>query len=292
MEPETSSTLNMASVRGEPSSLGPGVGLATPGASGGADGVLSPQARTFAALNDKGLDRGRREFWLLFISSLYGGAYIAFGALMYARTVWEYNALVAALIFPAGLAFVITTGSDLLTSNMLYGLLPLVSGDARRSHSQKLQNLGRLLGISLLGNMIASVFVAMLAVTFEVVAAEDVIRLAVNKTSMTGATVFVKAVGANWLVNLAVYQASLVDNMGTKIILLWLPIAAFVSMKLEHSVANLTFLPAGYFAGAPLTISQILLSNLLPCLLGNFVGACVFAAQWHLKVRRPHVHKV
>lgn len=249
---------------------------------------LNAQARTFVELNEKGLDRGRRSFQALFGSSLYGGAYIAFGAIIYVRIVWEFNFLVAALMFPAGLAFVITTGSDLLTSNMLYGILPVISGDPRRSMSQKWQNFVRLLSISLLGNFVASLVIAYAAANFEVVAPEDAIRLAVKKTSMSAGTVFVKAIGANWLVNLAVYQAAMVDNIAAKMALLWIPIAAFTAMRLEHSVANMTFLPLGYFAGASLTVYEIFTLNLIPCVCGNFVGACVFAAQWHLKVPQSH----
>jgi formate/nitrite transporter FocA (FNT family) len=67
--------------------------------------------------------------------------------------------------------------------------------------------------------------------------------------------------------------------MTGKMVAIWFPICAFVTMGLEHSVANMFFIPLGMMNGAKVSISQFLLQNLLPVTLGNIVGAilCVMA---------------
>lgn len=45
---------------------------------------------------------------------------------------------------------------------------------------------------------------------------------------------------------------------------IWFPISAFVTLGLEHSVANMFIIPAGIFAGANVSWSAFLCDNLLP----------------------------
>ena len=70
----------------------------------------------------------------------------------------------------------------------------------------------------------------------------------------------------NWLVCMAVYISSMARDMAGKAIAIWFPISAFVTLGLEHSVANMFIIPAGIFAGAPVTWADFLLHNLLPAL--------------------------
>ena len=91
-----------------------------------------------------------------------------------------------------------------------------------------------------------------------------------------------KAIGANWLVNLAVFQATTATSTGGKIAAVWMPVTAFVALGLEHSVANMFLLPLGKFCGADLTWMDILVDNMVPVCIGNAIGAAVFVAgaQW------------
>jgi formate/nitrite transporter FocA (FNT family) len=54
-----------------------------------------------------------------------------------------------------------------------------------------------------------------------------------------------------------------------------MPIAAFVALGLEHSVANMFLLPLGMVLGAPVTVCDAA-ANLVPVTLGNAVGAALF----------------
>ena len=53
---------------------------------------------------------------------------------------------------------------------------------------------------------------------------------------------------------------------------LWLPIATFITLGLEHSVANMFILPLGQALGAPISTADIA-TNITTVALGNAVGA-------------------
>ena len=107
--------------------------------------------------------------------------------------------------------------------------------------------------------------------------------IAVRKTSAPFLATFLKGIGANWLVNLAVFNAATANSAGGKMAVLWMPIATFVALGLEHSVANMFLIPLGMGCGADVTVSDFLFGNLVPCIAGNIVGAsvCVGAGNWY-----------
>jgi formate/nitrite transporter FocA (FNT family) len=54
---------------------------------------------------------------------------------------------------------------------------------------------------------------------------------------------------------------------------MWLPIMTFFALGFEHSVVNMYVIPSGMMLGAPISLGQALLWNLLPVTLGNlFAG--------------------
>ncbi len=49
----------------------------------------------------------------------------------------------------------------------------------------------------------------------------------------------------------------------------------FVALGMEHSIANLFFVPAAILAGADITVVDFALNNLIPATLGNIVGGAL-----------------
>jgi formate/nitrite transporter FocA (FNT family) len=79
---------------------------------------------------------------------------------------------------------------------------------------------------------------------------------------------------------IAVVQAAASSSLVGKMFGLWWPITAFVTIGLEHSVANMYFFPVALFHGA--TVDQphvawdtFLLHNLVPVTIGNALGGAV-----------------
>jgi len=66
------------------------------------------------------------------------------------------------------------------------------------------------------------------------------------------------------------------EDAAGKILGIWFPIMAFVTLGFEHSVANMFFIPLGIFYGADVTWTQFFVVNLIPVTLGNIVGGSFF----------------
>ena len=173
---------------------------------------------------------------------------------------------------------VVVAGSELLTGNM--ALLPLAAFKGRIS-------LGRLAanwGIVTIGNLIGSIFVAyFLAVKAGVVTPDpDKARLASialkKGTEETDWQIFLRGVGCNWLVCLAVWMALAAEDIGGKILAIFFPIMAFVAIGFDHVVANMFFLPAAIFADVPGIGWGDAINNWIFAFLGNAVGAGVFVS--------------
>merc|ERR1719401_547310 len=99
--------------------------------------------------------------------------------------------------------------------------------------------------------------------------------LTVKKCSLSYPVMLGKAACANWLVNVAIFQATSAHTTAGKIASLWLPIMTFVALQLEHSIANMFLLPLGFLVGADVSVLDIL-GNIVPVAVGNALGAIFF----------------
>ncbi|KAK4990145.1 hypothetical protein LTR50_002775 [Elasticomyces elasticus] len=96
--------------------------------------------------------------------------------------------------------------------------------------------------------------------------------------------IFLRAVGANWLVSFAVFISISSREISSKIIAIWWPTATFVALALDHVVANMFFIPLGIWCGAPITVGYYIWKSMIPSVLGNMIGGGVFvgAMYWYL----------
>lgn len=248
---------------------------------------------------DTGAKKTRRTWDKVLVSAFLAGAYIAFGGLV-AITVssgldpgtWgTLPTLFTGIAFTLGLVLVLIAGSDLATGNML--LVPFSAMGGKIGVGDVAKNLT----LVLLGNLVGAVFVAyFLAVQTGVIGGADATgssgltyaRLAeIAEGKALGHTAwqtFLRAVGANWLVCLAVWMSLAAQSVSGKILAVFFPIMAFVAMGFDHVVANMFFLPAAIFAGVPGIGWADTVLNWLLAGVGNLVGAVVFVATsyWYL----------
>ena len=228
------------------------------------------------------------------------GAYIAFGGMLAEVTQAGMAAagypaglckFVFGAVFPVGLILVVLAGSELFTGNVMYMTMGLLDGKSSVGGLAK-----NWIG-SWVFNLIGSLFVAyVLAYMTGIMTAAPfkagAIAVANTKAlggatflsagkatvSMTPLQAFIRAIGCNWLVCLAVYLALASDDIIGKIFGIWFPIMAFVTLGFEHSVANMYFIPLGIFLGAKVTWAQFFINNLIPVTIGNIVGGAIFVA--------------
>jgi len=248
-----------------------------------------------------GTKKSHRTWDRVLVSSFLAGAYIAFGGLVAVtvssgldpKTWGTLPTLFTGAAFTLGLVLVLIAGSDLATGNMM--LVPLSAMRGKIGRGDVVRNLT----LVLLGNLLGALFVAFfLAVQTGVIGSagsepgsvaamthERLATIALGKT--TGESVwqtFLRAIGCNWLVCLAVWMSLAATSVSGKILAIFFPIMAFVAMGFDHVVANMFFLPAAIFAGVPgLGWGDVLL-NWLVAGIGNLLGAVIFVATsyWYL----------
>jgi formate/nitrite transporter len=229
------------------------------------------------------------------VAGFLAGAYIAFAGLLAIVAsagmdpkLWGgVQTLVTGGVFALGLVLVVVAGSELLTGNM--AMLPLAVLGRRATVGRMSYNFF----FVLIGNLLGSLFVAyFLAKETGVVTAElPLARLTAIATAKahteTDWQIFLRAMGCNWLVCLAVWMAIGAEDVGGKVLAIFFPIMAFVALGFDHVVANMFFLPAAIFAHVPGIGWGDTLKNWVFAFLGNLVGASIFVATtyWYLYVR-------
>jgi len=196
-------------------------------------------------------------------------------------------------VFPVGLIIIVLTGAELFTGDAM--LAPMAAFIHKISWAA-VMNLWVWVYI---GNLIGSIVYAYIMAygpftswTATGVAATAfggrAVAIAAAKVSyVTMAaqwSAFLKAIGCNWLVNLAVLLGICADDLIGKFFGIWFPIMAFVSSGFEHCIANMYFIPAGLFtqaldpslAKAGLTWVTMWTNNLIVVTIGNIVGGLFF----------------
>lgn len=145
--------------------------------------------------------------------------------------------------------------------------------------------------ITFFGNLAGSLFVALIIVGYGGTFSADPYRseaLAFAKAkTVTPAwyQVFLRGIGANWLVCMACFLAFMAREFFSKVAAIWWPTFAFVCLGFDHVVANMFFMPIAIFLGAPqITVGYYIWKSMIPTLIGNIVGGGVFvgAAYWYL----------
>jgi formate/nitrite transporter len=248
-------------------------------------GFNTPDETTAAAV-EAGVKKAALPWDKALVGGFLAGAYIAFGGLL-AITVssgldparWgTLPTLFTGAVFALGLVLVVIAGAELLTGNM--AMVPLSLFRGRTS----LKLLGLNFTVIFIANLLGSLFVAyFLAVKSGVLTDPMMLKrltaLAHKKAvEETDWQIFLRAVGCNWLVCLAVWMALAAEDIAGKVLAIFFPIMAFVAMGFDHVVANMFFIPAAIFAHAPGIDWLDALKNWLFAFLGNMVGAGVFVA--------------
>jgi formate/nitrite transporter len=297
------------------------------------DADKSPQVVTFDAVmpaslavraEEAGVRRASSDLLTVFVLSVLGGAFIAFGAI-FATTVSAGNIaitspdggamlsaglpygivrLLVGLVFCVGLILVIVGGAELFTGNNLI-VMAWASGKVKT---------GALLlnwVIAFAGNFVGSIGAAGLMFfsmqyTF---GGGSVGLVALSTANSKAALSFIPAltlgIMCNALVCLAVWMCYGARTIVDRVVAIVPPIAAFAAAGFEHCVANMYFIPIGLFikAGAPDSFWASIgrtptdfsaltwegfITNLVPVTLGNIIGGSIMVGivYWFIYLRQ------
>lgn len=221
--------------------------------------------------------------------SLMAGVFISFGAALYTVVMtggtlgFGPGRLVGGLAFSLGLILIIIGGAELFTGNTL-----IVMAWADKKVSSRA--LSRNWGVSFVANVLGALLMALMVSwsgVLDIGASKDTaIKIAEAKAALTFKQAFFRGVLCNLLVCLAVWLSFACHSVTDKIMAIVLPIAGFVTLGFEHSIANCYLIPVGMLSGANVGVGGFI-ANLLPVTLGNILGGAggVAGVYWLIYLR-------
>lgn len=283
--------------------------------------VFHPPVAIVAKAGDAGKYKTGLPSWNMVLRGFLSGAFIAMGAGLAtvcstgiqagaaAQAAGFVNAgfaapgiqqLILGAVFPVGLIITVLTGAELFTGDAM--LAPLAAFIHKISWAAVLNlwvwvYIGNLIGSLVWAYIMAYGPYTSVSATGAITATAFGVRsvqIAIAKVSYFGVaglwSAFLKGIGCNWLVNLAILLGICADDLIGKFFGIWFPIMAFVSSGLEHSIANMAFIPSGLFVMPYLSEAQIATlpgianltwvtmwtQNIIVVTLGNIVGGMVF----------------
>ncbi|KAK5167450.1 uncharacterized protein LTR77_007149 [Saxophila tyrrhenica] len=195
--------------------------------------------------------------------------------------------MIGAIIFPWGLVSIVVSGADLCTGSFMFTTIAVLH--RRLSVVKMLMHWF----ITFWGNLAGSLFVVGLITGHGGIFNEDPYLSEVytfNEAKVVTPEwhmIFLRGIGANWLVCLACFLAFLAREYVSKVVAIWWPTFAFVCLGFDHVVANMFFVPMSIFLGDPnISISFYIWKSMIPALLGNIVGGglMVGTMYWYLNL--------
>ena len=273
--------------------------------------AFNPPAKMVALVGNAGVGKAKLSIFNLLLRGFMAGAYIAIGGALCTVCVTGVATpgiakLVGGAVFPVGLIAIVLTGMELFTGDCM--IVPMAAMMKKITWGAVMRNWVWVY----VGNLVGSLAYAYLMAVGPFVSGQADGTMAVNAFGMTAVGIaagkilgykavgaaglwscFMKAIGCNFLVNIALLLAITADDVIGKFFGVWFPIMAFVASGFEHCVANMYFLPTGKFlmdwypaaiakkggmllANGGLSWSDIWLWNLIPVTIGNIFGGFLF----------------
>ena len=276
--------------------------------------AFNAPAKMVALVGNAGVAKSKLSVFQLLLRGFMAGAYIAIGGALCTVCVTGTAAqlgpgiakLVGGAVFPVGLIAIVLTGMELFTGDCM--IVPMAAMMKKATWGSVLRNWVWVY----IGNIVGSFFYAYVMAVGPFVSGQADGNMAVNAFGMTAVSIaagkilgykavgaaglwscFIKAIGCNFLVNIAILLAITADDVIGKFFGVWFPIMAFVASGFEHCVANMYFLPTGKFlcdwypavvakkggmlaANGGLSWGDVWLWNIFPVTIGNIVGGFLF----------------
>ncbi len=219
------------------------------------------------------------------------GAFISLGAALFTLVMTgnEFGLgpgrLLGGVAFSMGLILVVVGGAELFTGN---NLIVLAWADRLVTTGELLRNWV----IVYLANMVGALGTVVLIHLSGVLelgggqVAQTAVAFAEAKVGLGFVEALTRGILCNVLVCLAVWLCFAARTVSGKILSIVFPIAGFVALGFEHSVANMYLIPIGWLAGGDGVTLMGFLGNLVPVTLGNIIGGGVLVAAVYWLVYR------
>lgn len=252
---------------------------------------------------DIGIHKTMMSAFKMLLLGFFAGLFISFAgiaATTATATMETASAgrLIAAIVFPAGMAMVLIAGSELFTGNNLIIISVL---EKKVTVAKMLKNWF----FVYIGNFLGAMFVAAMVTyghvpdLFGGTLAQAVINSGVIRTSMSFGDGLIKGILCNILVCIAVWMAFASKQVSGKLLISFWPVMLFVLCGFEHCIADMYYCMAALFTSAEygiqadtLTWGNFITHNLVPVTLGNLIGGVGVGTGYWLAylAKTPFVH--
>jgi len=255
--------------------------------------VIGPK-EGYAAIVDKGEQLCGTSLVKIFWLSSFAGCFIGFGALLSLSISGNIEPMVRAIgsgvstyiyamLFPVNLLFILLSGSILYTGATFTTPSAWIEGRVKPGQA------AAVIAVAWIGNIVGGFAFAALTELCglnEGGVAKLAVKVLESKTSKGFFVIFMRGIGCNWLVCMAVFLQTLAQDMSGKYIGIIFPISTFVACGFEHYPANAYALPLAWFATlkdeyhepGQAGWGEIMFNNLIPCSLGNlFAGVIIMS---------------
>jgi len=233
------------------------------------------------------VSKHRDRYESVFLKAVAAGAMLSFGGLLSeilsggAAELNQSNPgivkLLSGFVFPVGLVMIVLQGQELLTSNMMTFPMAFIKREI------PWWSLPVNWIIVLFGNLAGSLFFGAVLVHYSGIVSADPYATYIRTFAIHKAgdpqwhQIFLRGIGCNWLVSVAIWQAAGARETISKVFAIWIPIWVFVACGFDHVVANMFSVPLGIMFGAELTVNEYIRKSLIAAFLGNVVGALIVA---------------
>ncbi len=246
----------------------------------------------------------------MILLGILAGAFIGVGSQLAIITTLDlpkylgtgFSRFIFGSVFSVGLILVVIAGGELFTGNNL-----ILIGVLNREVSLKkmIRNWFWVYIANFLGSLLLVwlVFETGIWKMSDFAVGAKALSIANAKVNLNFGKAFFRGVGCNWLVCLAIWLSIASRDITGKILGIYFPIMAFVTLGFEHSIANMYFIPMGLLlkgnanvvtmAGltgklSNLTLQGFFVNNLIPVTLGNIIGGsfCVAVVYWFLYLKK------
>lgn len=234
-------------------------------------------------VQEVGVAKARRDALSTVVLAILAGAFIGLGAL-FASVVSTSSTLgfgptrlITGVSFSLGLILVVVAGAELFTGNNLLAM-------AWASRLVTFRQVMRNWALVYLGNSLGALGTVLLAWVGGVqglskgAVGETLVNIGSAKAGLDPMQMLALGVLCNALVCLAVWLAMAGRTVVDKILAIVPPVAAFVAMGFEHSIANLFFLPYAHLLDPARVPMGALLTNIALVTVGNLVGGTILVA--------------
>jgi formate/nitrite transporter len=224
-------------------------------------------------IEDAGTAKASLQALPLAVLSVMAGIFISLGAAGFTAVMtgtdmaYGPSRFLGGLVFSLGLVLVVVAGAELFTGN---ALIVMAWVDRKVTTRALLRNWL----FAFTGNLAGALLIAALMWGSGLLAGapgETARKIAAAKISIGFPEAVIRAILCNMMVCLAVWLTVAARSVADKILAILLPIAGFVLLGYEHSIANMYLIAAGWAAGANVTLAGYL-GNLVPVTIGNIIG--------------------